>query len=220
MADSEVGALGQDGIVDSNDANYGGAIQAHHNERYNVDHDQIKSDGGRNRFHVQTYFDRLPYNSCYGVRDGEGVSVDYKIYNPDSSSDTDMDFENWEPQEWMLQDDNYSYSASFSIGYPITPWLSVTAASINMGTDGSSSNEVHEDPYNYVEAHIAKEWGSALPDSEADTNGFKTDIVAYRSEGYESMNFSSEFEYGMVCNRSYGYYSTGVISDNFGVDII
>jgi hypothetical protein len=220
MADPEVGALGQDGIVDSNDAKYGGAVHAHHYEKYNVAYDEIAADGGRNRWHVQTYFDRYPYNDCYDTRDGEGVSVDYRFYNPDGSGDTDMDFENWEPKEWMLEDDDYTFTPSFSVGYPITPWLSVSAASVSLDSDGSSSNEVKEDPYNSVEAHVALEYGSALPDSEDPSDGFRTDIVAYRGTGVESLNFSSEFEYRMICNRSYGYYTTGKIDESISVDIV
>jgi hypothetical protein len=220
VTDHEVGALGQDGIVDSNDAKYGGAVHSHHYERYNVAHDEIEADGGRNRHHIHTYFDRHPYNDCYDTRSGDGVSVDYRFFNDEGSGDTDMDYENWEPREWMLKDSDYSYSAGFTVGYPITPWLSVSAASISMGTDGSSGNSVREDPYNFVEAHVEKEWGSALPDSEDDSDGFRSDVVAYRGTGLESLNFSSEFEYAQVCNRRYGYYTTGVIGDSYSVDIV
>lgn len=220
MADPEVGALAQDGTVDSNDAKYGGVVHAHHHEAYDVDYDQIGADGGRNRHHIHTYFERLPC-CCSDVRVASAVAVDYRFFNKEGSGDTDIDYENWEPQQWMLRDSDYSYNVGFGVGFPISPWLSVTTASISMGTDGSDSNFVREDPYNFVEAHVEKPWGSDVPQAEDDSEGFRADVVAYRDPGTENLGFESEYEYSQTCYKTTEYYTTGVIGeDYYSVDIV
>jgi hypothetical protein len=168
-------------------------------------HDVI-DDGDEQRVHLQSYFADGPYPN-----DGDDQypdSVYYRI-EPSFSGSDKIDFANQEPDNPDLGS-GYSFQPGFSIGVPLSPFLTGNLASITLGQDGGF---VGEKDYEYTQWDIRLDANGTFPTSQDDSDGVQIDIVDANKSDYSTHYVEAEsnytwFQYVAGDNVGANYYTT------------
>lgn len=223
MADPDVGGLAGNSASGPNNEEYYLSIHGFHNvSGFDVAYDEIP-DGDRNRWHLQGHFETNPERDP----DGDGVYdfsynsdyVNYRIEN--GVDDYETDFENWTPNESMMDSRGTWDSGPFDVVAAFSPYLTSAGAFVEMAFSGDKGDVTWQD-YGYVDWHIPLDDQSALPTEQDDAAGAYVDVYNYApaNDNYEPVDGSSEFAYWRYDGYGYDHFVTNTASDRASYDPI
>ncbi|WP_135825002.1 hypothetical protein [Halorussus ruber] len=190
---TDVGGINRDDPLDS-DADCKWAVVAHgfdDSPAYEAGHDEINSQEGKNRWHVQGHFEKEPYNDYHDTRGSQSPDfANFSMFNPKEANYTN--FKNWVPDDEGIED-NYGYEFSASISVPITPFFSLSTSEVLNETSGGY---VKQTDYEKLKYHYNLKNGKELPDSEDNAQGARFDVTTIGDvdETYP-VNIYSKFGY-------------------------
>lgn len=171
-------------------------------------------EGERNAWHVQGYFDRKPYNSLYDYRGGQPRDVFYRMKWPDQQSEQAF-LRNESPTEDQLDGSSGTFSASFSVGVPFSPYIS-GGVGVGLSVPLGNGDYTYEAPYDKFEWSISFDQGYTnppLPDSQDNSRGVRADVKSFFDPWtYSTIECGSNFSWEMNYGRTQPYYETGMTS--------
>lgn len=223
MGDPDVGGLGGGSAGGPNDEEYYLAPHGfHYVSGFDVAYDEIPKDD-RNRWHLQGYFETYPDTDPDddGVQEYsyDGDYVNYKIEN--GVDDYETDFENWTPNESMMDDGGTWDSGPFDVVSAFSPYLVAAGAFVEMALSGDKGDVTWQD-YRYVDWHVPLKSGSGLPTNQDDSAGVFVDVYNYASasDDYEPVDGSSEYAYYRYDGYGYDHFVTNTATDTVSYDPI
>lgn len=210
---SECGGIKGKALEPENDAEFYSVVHGFDEVRgYDcAEYDEIPVDW-KNRWHLQHYFERDPYNSCYDYRGGNPVGDDFVVEN--GYSDNSVRFPDHKPtQEELDNDESFDISLGVSVG--LYPFLSAgVSADFGTGSNGSSLRDTYNDVVWSLDPNY---W----PDDQDSAVGVQFDVGVRQFDDGDRVTVvcRSEHHYSHACGRSLNYYSTGEASYNPVVEV-
>lgn len=196
-------------------------------DEFEADHNELNVNTGRNRLHLQCWFDNhetIHFDSC-GSRCPSGdvypqsSQVTFKVDPQSGVNDSDVKFDAFEPDETDIQDGTgYSVSLGVSVGGVLS-----SALGVGISLKGNDGNSVDKDDYNTTTWKIDIV-DDSWPDSQENAEGVKWDIIdtgASAGSTYTTYNYSQlEYRYVRPGMSSYTYEKTPEVEFNTGINAV